>query len=65
MTAKNNAVDLTNILGKEHEEKWVALSSDSTSVVAFDVDLLVLDKKVAGKDVVFMKVPSSETYLSF
>ena len=57
--------DLTRVLTKDHEKKWVALSRDNTQVVAFDDDLVALDKKVAGQDIVFMKVPSSEAYLSF
>lgn len=58
-------VDLTKILTKEHEQKWVALSRDNKTVVAFDDDLIALDKLVGGKDVVFMKVPPSDVYLSF
>ena len=60
---RNN--DLTRILTKEHEQKWVALSTDNTKVIAYDEDLLKLDKKVEGQDVVFMKVPPSEVFLSF
>jgi hypothetical protein len=58
-------IDLTKILTKDHEKKWVALSRDNTKVVNYDADLLALDKKVAGQDVVFMKVPPSDVYLSF
>lgn len=63
MTPK--AVDLTKILTKEHERKWVALTRDNKRVVAFDDDLIALDKKVGDQDVVFMKVPASDAYLSF
>lgn len=59
------AIDLTKVLTKEHEKKWVALSRDNKRVIGYDEDLLALDKKVAGKDVVFMKVPPSDVYLSF
>lgn len=61
----DQVVDLTSVLTKEHEEKWVALSRDNKTVVAYDTDLVELDKRVEGKDVVFMKVPRSDGYLSF
>lgn len=58
-------VDLTTVLTKEHERKWVALSKDSARVIACDDDLVRLDQRVAGEEVIFMKVPSSDTFLSF
>ena len=61
----NHAIDLTKILGREHESNWVALSRDNKTVVDYDKDLVALDEKVKGKDVVFMRVPSSDVYLSF
>lgn len=64
-TQKSLLVDLTNILTKEHEEKWVALTRDNTKVVAFDEDLTRLDARVGDQEVVFMKVPRSDGYLSF
>ena len=60
-----NVIDLTTILTPEHEEKWVALSRDNKTVVAFDADLAALDQIVGDQDVVFMKVPHSDAYLSF
>ncbi len=60
-----NTSDLTKVLRKEHEKKWVALSEDQTCVVAYDDDLIALDRKVEGQDVIFMKVPSTDAYLSF
>ena len=59
------AVDLTKVLGREHEQKWVALSRDNKRVIAYNEDLIKLDKQVEGQDVVFMKVPASDSYLSF
>ncbi len=58
-------VDLSQILTKEHEQKWVALSRDNKRVVAFDEDLVKLDERVGDQDVTFMKVPPSQVYLSF
>lgn len=57
--------DLTKILTQEHEKKWVALSRDNKTVVAYDDDLIELDRQVDGQDVVFMKVPSADVFLSF
>jgi hypothetical protein len=65
MDKKIKNTDLSKILKKEHEKKWVALSADNTEVIAFDEDLLKLDARVNGQDVVYMKVPSSDVYLSF
>lgn len=59
------AIDLTTILSKIHEKKWVALTKDNKKVVDFDADLIALDKRVDKSQVVFMKVPPSDVYLSF
>ena len=61
----NKVIDLTTILTREHEQKWVALSRDNKTVVAFGADLITLDQRVGDKDVVFMKGPRSDVYLSF
>ncbi len=61
----SSVVDLTTVLKKEHERKWVALSRDNKSVVDFDDDLIALDKRVRRDEVTFMKVPPSDVYLSF
>lgn len=65
MNTGQEVVDLTKVLTKEHEQKWVALSKDNKTVVDFDDDLIALDERVEGKDVTFMKVPASDVYLSF
>jgi hypothetical protein len=62
---ESHVVDLTTVLKKEHEQKWVALSRDNTRVVDFDVDLLALDRRVNKDEVTYMKVPSSSMFLSF
>lgn len=61
--AKN--IDLSKVLTEEHERKWVALSADNTKVVDYGDSLVELDKRVSGQDVVYMKVPPSDVYLSF
>ncbi|CAN5732599.1 hypothetical protein BH11PAT2_BH11PAT2_07180 [soil metagenome] len=58
-------IDLTKVIKKEHELKWVALSKDNKRVVAFDKSLVALSKEVKGKDVTYMKVPQSGVYLNF
>ncbi len=63
--SSNTVVDLTKVLSKEHEMKWVALSKDNSKVIDFDADLLTLDKRVQAEEVTFMKVPASDVYLSF
>lgn len=57
--------DLTVVLSKEHEKKWVALSKDNKKVVDFDESLIALDKRVNKNEVTYMKVPPSDVYLSF
>lgn len=58
-------IDLTKVLTKVHEKKWVALTKDSSAVVDFDVDLVALDRRVNKDEVIFMKVPPTDVYLSF
>ena len=58
-------IDLTTVLKKEHDQKWVALSKDNKKVVDFDVNLIELDKRVDKDKVTYMKVPPSDMYLSF
>ncbi len=61
-----SVIDLSKLLTKEHEQKWVALTKDHKTVVAYDEDLLALDTRVGERDdIVFMKVPPSDGYLSF
>ena len=59
------ALNLHKVIEAKHERKWVALSKDKTKVVAFDESLLSLKKKIGDQKVVYMKVPSSDMYLSF
>ncbi len=60
-----NTVNLAKIITEVHERKWVALSTDKTTVVGFDENLVELRKKIGDVQVVFMKVPPADTYLSF
>lgn len=62
---KTPVVDLTKIITREHERKWVALSRDNKRIIDFDTDLVSLDKRVNKDEVTFMKVPPSDVYLNF
>jgi hypothetical protein len=47
--------NLTHIIKKEHQGKWVALSSDYKKVVAASTDIARLEKKVGDRDVVYIR----------
>jgi len=58
--------NLTTILKKEHEKKWVALSSDRREVISSNENLVELRNEIGDrKDVVYMKVLSSEMEFAF
>lgn len=58
-------VNLSLVLSKEQEKKWVALSLDNKCIVDHDDNLLELDKRIGVQKVIFMKVPSSSSYHSY
>lgn len=55
-------IDLTKVLKKTHEGKWVALSRDYRKVIDSNVDLIVLKASMdaINADVAYMKVPTAE-----
>jgi hypothetical protein len=57
--------DLTKILKKVHENKWVALSKNRDKVVGYSDSLIMLKNKVGEKDVVYMKVQPRDTSFAF
>ena len=57
--------DFTKILKKIHENKWVAFNPSKTKIVDYSENLVDLNKKVGDKDVVFMKVPPSNSVYAF
>ncbi len=61
---KNNT-DLTKILKKNHENKWVALSEDREKVVDYSETLTELQGKVGNKKVIYMKVLPSDVSFAF
>ena len=59
--------DFTKVLGKEHEEKWVALSKDKHELVDFAETLIALRDRLGDtKDnFVYMRVLRSDMDYSF
>lgn len=57
--------NLTKILNKSYEGKWVALSSDRRKVLGSANKLVELKNKVSKKDALYMKVLSSDTSFAF
>lgn len=59
--------NLTKIIGKEHEEKWVALSKDHARLIDFADTLKILRDKLGERknDFVYMRVLRSDQEYSF
>ena len=57
--------NLSKILNKSHEKKWVALSHNRSKVLGYSDNLLELKNKVNDKNVIYMKVLSSDTSFAF
>lgn len=59
--------DLTKILGKEHEEKWVALTKDHEKLVGYETNLKVLRDRLGDRrnEYVYMKVLRSDMEYCF
>ncbi len=52
-----NGIDLSTVLKREHENKWVALSDDYKKVIDFSDNLEHLTERVGVENVVYIKVP--------
>jgi hypothetical protein len=57
--------NLSNIIKKEHEGKWIALSPAYDTVVDFSDSLIQLTQKMGEKDVVYMKALASDIHFAF
>jgi len=59
--------DLTTVIGKEHEEKWVALTKDRSSLIDYSEDLTELRDRLGEKknNYVYMRVLRSDTEYCF
>lgn len=65
MSQHKEGRDLTKVLNKSHENKWVALNGDYTKVLGTSDDLLVLTKEITDKKAVYMKVPPADSIYAF
>jgi len=57
--------NLSKILNKTHENKWVALSPNRSKVLGFSSSLIELRNKVDNKDALYMKVLPSDASFAF
>ena len=64
MKASKN-YNLSKIIKKEHEGKWIALSPKRDKVVDFSDDLIKLTKKLGDGDFVYMKAMASDVSYAF
>lgn len=55
MEDEPKTLDLSTLLDRIHENKWVAFAPDYSQVAAASESLLELDKLVAGKNVVYYR----------
>jgi len=51
--AELKTLDLSALLDRSHENKWVAFAADYSEIVASTESLIELDKLVAGQNVVY------------
>ncbi len=57
--------NLSKILNKSHENKWVALSPNRSKVLGASENLVELRNKVNDKDALYMKVLPSDASFAF
>ena len=57
--------DLSKIIKKEHEGKWIALSPMYDKVVGWSDDLMSLTRKMENQAVVYMKPTVSDVLYAF
>lgn len=57
--------NLSKILTKEHEGKWVALSPMYDKVIDYSNDLMSLTKRIQNQNVVYMKPTASDSFYAF
>ncbi|MEK7558604.1 MAG: hypothetical protein AAB507_02140 [Patescibacteria group bacterium] len=58
MTEQNikESKQISKLINKLHENKWVAFSSDYKKIIDYKEGLVELDKKVGDKDAVYIRV---------
>ena len=57
--------DLSKVLKKEHENKWIALSLDRSKVLAAGKTILELDQRVDPAEAVYMYVLPRDISFAF
>ena len=57
--------NLSKVLDKSHERKWVALSPDRSKVLGSSTNLIELKDKVNDKNAIYMKVLPRDTSFAF
>lgn len=65
MDYRKKNTDLTKVLNKSHENKWVALSLDQTKVLGVSEKLITLKTQIGDRKAVYMKVLSSDISYAF
>ncbi len=57
--------DLSKILKRKHEGKWVAISYDYKKIVGYSDNLQKLTKEIRDKNVIYLKALSSSVRYAF
>lgn len=57
--------NLSKVIKKEHEGKWIALSPLYDKVLGCSNDLVSLTKKMDNQEVVYMKPTASDSLYAF
>jgi len=57
--------DLTKILNKIHQDKWVALTPNREKVVGYSDSLVDLKEKIGDKEVTYVKTRPSGVKFAF
>lgn len=52
--------DLTKVIKKQHEGKWLALSLDYKKIIGFADKVRDLEKNVGTENVIYMRAPRSD-----
>ncbi len=60
---RNN--DLTKVIKKAHENKWVALTPNREKVIDYSDNLLTLRDKIGDREATYIKVRSSGVKFAF
>lgn len=65
MTNMTKNYDLSKVIKREHEGKWIALSPAYDKVVGCSNDLVSLTREIGKQEVVYMKPTTSDSLYAF